>query len=189
LALGQYTFLQVAVGHGRKGTIMGELLDRGFQRQLLMELRDVYPHKIDVLQHWGSQSDNRLLVNLSYLAEHGLIEFSTRTLVSREIFMGFAKITAVGMDFVADDGGLSAILGVVTVKLHENTVRDLLVANVTASDTPTSTKEQLIAKIKGLPTDALGSLTEKALDAGLASIPNLGAWLLSAIDAGRERGI
>lgn len=160
---------------------MGELLDRDFQRQLLLQLRDNYPRRIDPNRLWGRQTDNRLLVNLSYLAEHGLVEMTTKTMANGEMDMGFARITASGMDFIADDGGLSAILGVVTVKLHEDTIRELLIAKISRSNSPESLKDQLVAKIKALPADALGTLTQKALEAGLESLPNVGDWLSAAL--------
>lgn len=160
---------------------MGELLDREFQRRLLSELQEIYPHRADVLRSWGAQSDNRLLVNLTYLHDHGLVELSSKAMMDGSIHMAFAKITAAGMDFIADDGGLSAILGVVTVKLHQDTIRDLLISKINAAEAPASTKEQVIAKIKALPADALGTLTQKALDAGLSNIHNLTGWLVNAM--------
>lgn len=156
---------------------MGELLDRAFQRQLLTELRDIYPKPADVQRSWPDQVDNRLLVNMSYLAEHGLIEIKTSSYHSGEIALHHAKINARGMDFIADDGGLSAILGVVTIKLHEDTIRDLLISKVQASDAETSVKDHLVAKLKALPADALASITEKALGAGLDRMPNVATWL------------
>lgn len=152
---------------------MGELLDRGLQHQILNQLRDIYPHQGTVQKLWGTQSDNSLLVNLSYLNEHGLIDLTTKTLMSGEILLGFAKITARGMDFIANDGGLSAILGVVTVKLHEDTIKALLIQKVEAADGDATVKAKLIAKIKDIPSESLGTVTQRALDAGLDLAPDL----------------
>lgn len=152
---------------------MGELLDRAFQRYLLTELRDVYPKPADIRRSWGDQPDNKLLVNLSYLHEHGLVNFHSAAMMSGDIHMHSAKITAAGMDFIADDGGLSAILGVVTVKLHEDTIKALLIEKVQASDGDKSVKESLVAKIKELPSEGLGTLTQRTLEAGLDHVPDL----------------
>lgn len=163
---------------------MGELLDRAFQRQLLTELRDVYPHAADVARSWGAQSDNRLLVNLSYLSEYSLVHLVSKDMMDGTIKMHTAKITARGLDFLANDGGLGAILGVVTVKLHEDTIRSLLIGKVEASGADPTVKASLIAKIKELPAEGLSALVQKALDAGLESLPNLAGWLQSAIAGG-----
>jgi hypothetical protein len=152
---------------------MGELLDRAFQQQLLFDLQGLYPQSADIQRSYGDQSDNRLLVNLHYLSEHGLIEFKFTEKMDRSIRMHSAKITAKGMDFIAQDGGLSAVLGVVTIKLHDDTIRDLLINRIEAASGDPSIKASLIQKIKNLPAEALGKLTMEGLDAALAKAPDL----------------
>lgn len=152
---------------------MGELLDRDFQRELLTDLKRLYPHQADLTRRNGGEDDSRLMVNLQYLHEHGLVEFRWQKFVSGEHRMVDAKITARGMDFLAGDGGLSAILGVVTVKLHEDTIRDLLIARIQAADGEQGVKDALIAKVKHLPADALGLLTTRGLDAAMSKVPDL----------------
>lgn len=156
---------------------MGELLDRAFQRQLLGELQDLYPTPANIPQRWGAQPDNRLLVNLHYLDEHGLIKLASKTMMSGDIMMMFAKITAAGMDFIADDGGLSAILGVVTVKLHDDTIRKLLIEKIEKADGDETLKQKMIAKVKELPSDALGAVAMSGLGAALDQTPHLFALL------------
>lgn len=152
---------------------MGELLDRAFQRELLEDLRNLYPQPADLKRTYGQQTDNRLLVNLAYLDEHGLIDFKSQSFMDGTIGLHSAKITARGMDFIADDGGLSAILGVVTIKLHEDTIKALLIQKVEATDGDATVKASLIAKIKAIPSEALGTLTQRALDEGLDHAPDL----------------
>lgn len=156
---------------------MGELLDREFQRELLNDLKQLYPRSADLQRSYGEQDDNRLLVNLWYLNEHGLIDLNATRLASGGIKLHNAKITASGMDFIADDGGLSAILGVVTVKLHEDTLKALLVEKIQKSDAPQSVKDKLIERLKSIPSEALGKLTQRALDAGLDHVQDLPAML------------
>lgn len=52
---------------------MGEFLDRPRQRELLLELRDEYPH-VRHYQLQGDEAGRRETVNLYYLLEHGLID-------------------------------------------------------------------------------------------------------------------
>src|SRR3546814_3666053 len=88
----------------------------------------------------------------------------------------WGKITAKGIDFIADDGGLGAILNVQTIRLHEDSIRALLIKQVEASDVSQSVKERLVDKIKSMPADGIGTLTEKVLEAGLKALPNVAHW-------------
>ncbi|WP_338722372.1 hypothetical protein [Devosia sp. XK-2] len=160
---------------------MGELLDRAFQRELLSDLRNLYPHAADIKRSYGEQSDNRLLVNLYYLDEHELIDLKATQFVDGSIKPHHAKITAKGMDFLADDGGLSAILGVVVVKFHEDTVRGMLLEKIAQSQGEEGVKASLVEKIRNLPADALGKVAERALEAGLESLPNAVEWLVGIL--------
>lgn len=129
------------------------------------------------------QGHNRRQVdyNLFYLREHGLVDLRFTKLLDGSIPVSAASITAKGIDFISDDGGLSSVLGVVTVKLHEDTIKALLIQKVSAAAGDDSVKASLVAKIKETPAEALGILTERLLDAGLDQIPDilttLGNWL------------
>lgn len=83
-----------------------------------------------------------------------------------------AKISAKGLDFLADDGGLSAILGVVTVRLHEDTIKSLLIDRVRQSPGDATIKGKLIDAIKKQPAEALSTLTTKLLEEALVQLPN-----------------
>lgn len=78
-----------------------------------------------------------------------------------------AQITAKGIDFLEGDGGLTAILGVVTVRLHDETIRDLIAARIQASDLPPEEKTGLLHQLKELRGESIKHLTMKLLDAGL----------------------
>ncbi len=101
--------------------------------------------------------------------------------MSGEVQYGPALITAKGLDFIQDDGGLSAILGVVTVKLHDDTIRRLLIDKVQASEEPEGVKERLVDAIKSAPAETLKTVVQKTLEAGIQSLPNavqlLQGWL------------
>lgn len=159
---------------------MGELLDRGFQLELLQHFAERYPHSPSIDEDFPYRS-NQLLVNLHYLSEHGLILGDwIQGSAGRAIPHRF-RITAKGLDFLQNDGGLSAILGVVTVKLHDDTIRALLIDKVEKSDATPSAKTHLIAAIKSLPAEGLKSLAQKAMDAGIEHLPSaiqpLREWL------------
>lgn len=86
------------------------------------------------------------------------------------------KITAKGLDFISDDGGLSSILGIVTVKLHQDTITALMVDKIEKSNAEPSIKKQLVEKIKALPAEALQRVSLKALEAGLERV-DVSQWL------------
>lgn len=108
--------------------------DRELQHEILCELQRIHPFSAGHKELLGklteiSGSDEILLGStLVYLEEHGLI-------TSGSVVPGFdgkiyfdsskIKISAKGLDFLEDDGGLGAILGAVVIKLHCDTLEAL----------------------------------------------------------------
>ncbi len=92
-------------------------------------------------------------------------------------YLDSAKVTAKGLDFLADDGGLSAILSVVTVKLHSDTIKDLLIAKIEKTDAEPTVKEHLIQAVKKLPAEAMTQLSMAAVRQGIDNLPNALEWL------------
>jgi hypothetical protein len=66
------------------------------------------------------------------------------------------KITARHLDFLADDGALSVILGVVTVKIHEESLRALLLTRA-ASLSNSSPEERpfVVEAVRNLPARSI----------------------------------
>ncbi len=144
-------------------------IDRSLQHEILMRLSEHFPRRFDV-QQWN-RDQPALTPNLHYLRQHGLVDGSISQEISgRKLFVN-AEITAAGLDFLADDGGLTAILGVVTVKLHDETIRDLIEARIQASDLPAEEKTGLLHQLKELRGESIKHLTMKLLDVGLENLP------------------
>lgn len=169
---------------------MANYIDRSFQRKLLEKLADKYPNFYNVEELLKDDvqdiSDRTIKNNLEYLREHKLVEVKWGgTLVGIGSIDGdveihlptSAKITAAGLDFLADDGGLTAILGVVTVKLHEETIKELMIAKVQSSDAEPTVKRNLVETLKKLPADAMKELTMATIRRGIESVPNVVSWL------------
>ncbi|WP_176079513.1 hypothetical protein [Paraburkholderia tropica] len=149
-------------------------LDRTYQRELLEMLAESYPRPHDIRQLFNEMDDaatERYAANLLYLEEHGLADSAIKYGMDGHMASGLPRITAKGMDFLADDGGLSAILGVVTVKLHEDTLKELIAHRISESDLPAPEKSRLLDQIKSLPGEAVKHLTLKLVDAGLSNWP------------------
>lgn len=155
---------------------MAQVLDRDFQLELLSKLSEVYPQIPNMRRLFGADWEDRhteIVRNIRYLHEHGLVEAVWSQPMSGDLQLVSAQIGARGLDFLAGDGGLSAILNVVTVKLHDDTIRDLLINRIEQASGDPTIKAKLIDRIKTLPAEALGKLTMDGLDAAMAKAPDL----------------
>lgn len=110
--------------------------------------------------------------NAMYLQEHGLIELKSPKNLPRGQFVAMMRITHRGMDFLADDGGLSAILGVVTVRLHEDSLKAIFLERIDASNEPETVKTELKEQIRKLPAEGMRTIVEEGLKAGLRYVPD-----------------
>lgn len=156
-------------------------LDREIQKNLLTDLRRGYPGQMppnEYLPEWAKSDEDQApyVQNLYYLEEHGLVELLKSQEIGRRVpRVGAARITAQGMDFLENDGGLSAILGTVTVRLHADTIRDLIEAKIYESeDVPEEDKPRLIAALKEMREEGLKQMTQRVVSYGLDQAP--GAW-------------
>lgn len=77
-----------------------------------------------------------------------------------------------GIGCISADGGLTAELGFVTIKIHEDTIKQLLLDAVDASSEEPSIKELLKAKIKSGTVEMLSRLLTEDLRKGLSQMPN-----------------
>ncbi|HCA23620.1 MAG TPA: hypothetical protein DEP32_05570 [Pseudomonas sp.] len=156
--------------------------DRQLQKKALTYLKGIYPSRCDV-KTLAVEMDAvpiHLLRNLTYLREHDLVTGSFS--VNRDALApSMVGITAKGIDFIEEDGGLSAILGVVTVRLHADTVRDLLLAQIEEADAESSVKEQLKATVNNLPAKGLEALVTRLASEGITRLPNAVQWLQTFI--------
>jgi hypothetical protein len=156
-------------------------VDRELQRTILEACKAVFPENAsgDALIKL-SDDVNHVTANLVYLQQHGLIDLKAIQSLS-SLIIAWAKITAKGIDFLEDDGGLSAVLGVVTVKFHEDTIKNLLIDRIEKSAEPETAKNALVKQVKSLPAEGLKTLTTEALKAALTDLPNamhrLHTWL------------
>lgn len=78
-----------------------------------------------------------------------------------------ARLTHKGFDFIQDGGGLGAILDVVTVKLHEDTLKAIIESKLLASDLPEPEKKRFLSQLRELAGEATKHLALKLLDAGM----------------------
>ena len=156
-------------------------LDRALQLRILQDYVRSRP--------WGSTTtlaefdadEEKVLANLIYLKEHGLIDPALKLTVDRQYFYQGGHITHKGDDFMLNDGGLSAILGVVTIRLHDDTVRSLIEMRIMESDLSPPDKQKLIVQLRSLPGETIKHVVLKLVDLGLEkgplAIASIKTWL------------
>jgi hypothetical protein len=155
------------------------MLDRAVQRQILELLREHYPRGASLVRELKLDME-RAVTNLRYLEEHGLCVSGLVIGVDGHIDLRRqSTITAAGLDFLADDGGLSAILGVVTVKLHADTIREMIDAKIETSSMPTEEKSKLRKVLANLSEAGLRAATTDLVKSGLDHLPDAAHWLRS----------
>lgn len=156
-----------------------QYFDRDIQREILSRLLRVYPQEIEI---GGWRDEIRgLLVNAAYLDGHGLIEMRTLGNTIGAAGPLRARATVKGADFMADDGGLSAILGVVTIRLHDDTLKALIEKKIQDSEAAPEDKRRWLAALRSLPADATKHLVLQLVERGLDRSGDAMRWLGSTL--------
>jgi len=142
-------------------------INRDLQRQLLERLADAYPEPVSANELGENIKDSALNANVAYLEDHGLVEanFVASLNMGRQLIQ--VTITAQGIDFLADDGGLGAILGVVTIKVHEDTLKELIALKIQTANLPPQERKRFLDQLRDLPGDTTKHLVLKLVDVGL----------------------
>ena len=95
--------------------------------------------------------------------------------------LGSIRLNHRGMDFLADDGGLSAILGTVIIKFETEQLKAILAAKIMSSDLSPERKTTMIDAIKELPAEGLKHLTTKIVDVGWDNLDSLMALIQGSL--------
>jgi len=153
-------------------------IDRHLQRELLERMREAYPEGVNIFGNlpFGHVA-MKLAANLTYLEQHGLCDAGIHWNMSGGFGTTYQKITARGIDFLEQDGGISAILGTVVVKLHADTLRDLIVDHIQKADLPAAEKRTLLKQVTNLSEAGLRMATTDLFQEGLHRIPDVATWL------------
>lgn len=118
-------------------------VDRELQRKILKKLRDIFPETSKSNELFSDCRDienQNLIANLYYLEGHGLVEILTKQSFGGSLVLTSIRITAKGIDFIEDDGGLSAILNTITIKIHPDTICELLTNKINGGNIPDNDK-------------------------------------------------
>ena len=116
------------------------------------------------------EQERKYAANLQYLADHGLAESQISIGIDGHMSFGPPRITHRGLDFLADDGGLGAVLNTLTVKFDARQLAEMLATRVEALPSGTAEERATLATaIRALPAKALETLSTKILAWGIAS--------------------
>lgn len=146
--------------------------NRSLQRALLEQLGECYPKSMHA-ELYMHRNEKEVVRELLYLAEHGLVACKKTAVLSGEVMVSPVTITARGIDFLADDGGLSAILGVVTIKLHEDSLKALIEKKIESAGLPEPEKRLWLDALKAMPAEVAKQLAVRLMDAGISHGPNI----------------
>nr|WP_154325031.1 hypothetical protein [Pantoea sp. 201603H] len=151
--------------------------DREIQNEILKACIVSYPSPPSLLAIIQPKIENLLtnkdekiiLANLFYLKDHELITFSHNCNRCPIAIFDEMTITAKGIDFMLNDGGLSSILNVQTVKLHRETIVVLedLIAISNMSDLE---KEKAKSNLGDMSTEAIKAVVSTVTTAGLSML-------------------
>ncbi len=154
-------------------------LDRDLQRRILLQLRDTYPGPFNFpLDSYPSTPG--VEGNLRYLEEHGLIQRSRNSYSGppgTSYRSDLHLITAQGLDFLEDDGGVSAILKTVTMKFDADNIRNLIEGRIMSLEIGQEEKDSLRSKVRSLSADGLKHLMVKFMDKGIENAGNIVQWM------------
>lgn len=121
--------------------------------------------------------------NAIYLMQHNLLA-GPMFAEGDELHYQFFSITVEGVDFMQDDGGISAIKRTTTVKLHAETLRALLLQQVDKCAANDDEKSIIKKAIESAPEEVVRGTIGKLLDAAIDNAPAAMALLSALISAG-----
>ena len=133
-------------------------LDRNLQREILTRLAVAYPSQVTELNKEPFAKHPELPANMAYLQEHGMIEFWYDKL---DLTVEAAEITAEGMDFITENGGLTALKRTITVRPDIDGFLALLEKH--AESLPESEKEGFLKALSEFSKPIVQGVVQAAL--------------------------
>ncbi|KLU13888.1 MULTISPECIES: hypothetical protein [Xenorhabdus] len=167
--------------------------DRELQKLILEKAIDAHPDATDAKQfhellmtRFDSDEEKKVRANIIYLVEHKIItidynQHSNYNNLSSYQLINSIRATEKGIDFMLDDGGLSAILNVTTIKFHHDAIQQIAdLIELTVQDP--EDKQRFLTQLKQLPYETIKHVSLELVNKGLAQIPNVAQWLGKFLD-------
>ncbi|WP_274571565.1 hypothetical protein [Neisseria leonii] len=146
-------------------------INRALQETILKHLTECFPGHPEhsfYSELIAIHGEKEVVGTILYLQMHNLLECKESAEIGHgipDILWGLTRPTAKAFDFLANDGGLSAILGVVTVKLHSDTIQALVAAKIDQAEISDTEKSRLKTELGKIKDTALSTLTENIINA------------------------
>lgn len=117
--------------------------------------------------------------DLKYLSDHGLcrVEYLEQHNDMRWHWAEPVRITAAGLDWLSEDGGLTAEKRTITIQFDEDQFKALLIAKVDEADASEEDKSKLKEAISKGSTVVLQAALTEVTKAGIAFLPHGFQWL------------
>lgn len=153
--------------------------DRELQLDILTVLYNCAPNSLDYEEYEKLSekfnNDDHCVANMLYLEMHDLIRqpfIKTVTLAGVGYIFNEneCSITEKGIDFLLDDGGLSSILKVQTIRVHSDSIKALEELIIKSNENQ-ATKTSLKAKLRELPANTITHLMNELLVKGVMNLP------------------
>lgn len=164
-------------------------LDRELQKEILEYLIAKYADdSAEHVQNLEKKFGPTTPIQLLYLHEHGLISGKVEQVLENPneadpVFwkshrsVNKVRLTARGYDFLTDDGGLSAILNVVTIRIDQEQFKKMLAKNIDQSELPPEKKNALKHLIKNTQQEGMSKLTTEIVNYAFNHAPDLLTYL------------
>lgn len=145
-------------------------LNRKLQHNILTALEEKYPDSILVQALPDFTPGRPYMANLFYLQEHGLIQGGDIREPGQCRSMVDAQITAEGMDFLKNDGGIPAIRGEGTIALEIRQVLKLLIDRAAADAENEVSIQKRADQLRHMGPTSLRELVYHLLETGDDSV-------------------
>ncbi|EOV2101829.1 TPA: hypothetical protein MAD82_000500 [Klebsiella pneumoniae] len=147
--------------------------DRELQRYILACCVEAYPAHT-TFSSFSKQiseiDDVKLSANIIYLKEHELLTIRNQRSDDPYMLIDNLRATQKGIDFMLNDGGLSAMLNIQTIRIHRDTIT-ALEDIIALSNLPEPEKAGIVSKLQQLPSAAIEHLTKELVVKGALSLP------------------
>lgn len=126
--------------------------------------------------------DKTLAKYLDYANDSGLVSADFTCMMGGDSYVfDSCKPLPKGYAYVQQDDGIYDKLNTVTINFNEQTLKAILIANVSDSDMSDNDKNTLIAHIKALPKEALTTLSNRLVEEAFNTMPTLARFLLRLV--------
>lgn len=151
---------------------MEPLLERDYYIDVLQKLAETAPDhmgSVEWFQEKANENLKKYIVNLQYLEQKWLVVSHIIRSVDGKYSCAFPpELTADGWDYTSQEGGVRANIDTITVKIHENTLAQLIYAINQSQNMDQPLKDRLVSAAKSLPEKAMSSLVTQLIGVALS---------------------